>query len=240
MFVTFVLGNVSRVLANGKAVTCTVSGWTVGMSRALSEVTTMCDGGTRYVPGLSSGTLALRGPQDSTGQTLHAEVAAAVGVDNGIILTVCPYGTAAGSSAMTALGDLSEWTIDAAVADAVNYALTTQADEMVDAGFVVHALGPETATGNATSIDRVLPSANGGVAVLHVTAYSGLTNAVIKVQHSTDNSAWADLATFTTTTAIGAQRLFLAAGTTINRYVRATVTVTGTGTVTYLVALEPR
>lgn len=236
----FVLGNVGRVLANGYAVSSTVSGWQASMQRALSEVTTLPDGGTRYVPGLSAGMLTLMGPQDSTGQNLHSQVASAVGVDNSIILSVFPYGTAAGSMAMTCLGDLSEWTIDAATADAVRFQLTTMADEMVDAGFIVHGLSAETATGNSASIDRVLPSSNGGTAVLHVTAYATLTNAVIKIQHSTDNSTWADLVTFVTTTAISAQRLSIAPGTAVNRYVRATVTVTGSGSVTYLVALEPR
>lgn len=237
---TFTLGNTSRVLANAKAVTCTINGWTATMTRALSEVTTMCESGAKFIPGLSMGQLSLKGPQDSTGQSLHGEIAAAVGVDNGIIITICPYGTAAGQSAMTAVGDLSEWTIDAAVADAVATSATLVADEMVDAGFVVHALGAETATGNTASIDRGAATANGGVAVLHATAYSGLTNAAIKVQHSVDNSVWTDLATFTIITAVGAQRLFLAAGTTVNRYVRASLTVSGAGSVTYLVALEPR
>lgn len=238
---TFVLGNVSRVLANSKAVTCTVAGYTVGMTRALSEVTTMCStGGPSFVPGLSSGTLALRGPQDSIGQQLHSEIAAAVGVDNALILTVCPYGTGAGQSAMTAVGDVTDWTIDASVTEAVGYAATLQADEMVDAGFVVHPLVAETATGNTASIDRGAGTANGGVAVLHATAYATLTNAAIKVQHSVDNAVWTDLATFTTITAAGAQRLFLAPGTAVNRYVRASLTVSGAGSVTYLVALEPR
>lgn len=234
----FVLGNQSRVLANGRAVSTTVSGWGVSVQRALSEVTTIVDGGARYTPGLSTGTMNLSGPQDSTGQGLHSQVAAAVGVDNSLILTVCPYGTAQGGMSLTALGDLSEWSVDAPLAETVRYQMTTQADEMVDIGFVVHPLQAETAAGNTAAVDRAAASAGGAAAVIHVTEFSGFTSVTAKIQHSTDNAVWSDLTTFSPTVAIGAQRLMVPG--TINRYVRSVLAVTGTGSATYLVALEPR
>jgi hypothetical protein len=237
---SFTLGNVSRVLANEKSVSSTLAGWTVSHQRAASEVTTLVESGARFVPGLMSGSITLRGPQDSVGQDLHGEIAGAVGVDNGLLITVCPYGTAIGLFAMTAVGDVAEHAIDSAVADAVGFTMTTQADESVDMGFVLHALGAETADGNGTAVDRTAGSANGGVASLHVTAYSGLTSAALKVQHSTDNSVWTDLVAFTTATAVTSERKFIAAGTTVNRYVRAVTDVTGTGSVTFLVAFAPR
>lgn len=238
----FTLGNTSRVLANEQAVSSTLAGWSVSHSRAASEVTTLVDSGNRFVPGPMSGTLTLRGPQDSTGQTLHGEITAAAGVDNSLLVTVCPYGTAIGLFAMTVLGDISEHAVDASVSDAVGFTMSATADESVDMGFIVHALGAETADGNGTAVDRGVGSATmgGAVAVIHATAYSGLTSAAIKIQHSTDNSTWADLVAFTNVTAVSAERKFLAAGTTVNRYVRAVTDVTGTGTVTFLVALAPR
>ncbi len=128
------------------------------------------------------------------------------------------------------------------MADAVGFSMNAMADESVDMGFVVHDLVAETADGNGTAVDRGVGSAttNGGVAVIHTTAFSGLTGNVVKIQHSTDNAVWADLVTFTNQTAIAAERKFLARGTTINRYVRAVTDVTGTGSTTFLVALAPR
>lgn len=237
---TFTLGNVSRVLANEKSVSSTLAGWTVQHQRAMSEVTTLVESGARFVPGLMSGSITLRGPQDSVSQDLHGEIAAAVGVDNALQVTVCPYGTAIGLFAMTAVGDVAEHSIDGAVADAVGFTMTTQADESVDMGFIAHALGAETVDGNGTAVDRTAGSTNGGVAAIHVTAYSGLTSAAIKVQHSTDNSVWTDLVAFTTATAVTSERKLIAAGTTVNRYVRAVTDVTGTGSVTFLVAFAPR
>jgi len=240
--VSFVLGNVGRVFVNSVAVSATISGWTASHQRATSEVTTVVEGGARFVPGLMSGSLVLRGPQDSVGQSLHAQIAAAIGVDNNFLATVCPDGPTLGAFAMTVLGDVNEHTIDASVSDAVGFAMTAQADESVDMGFLAHALGAETVDGNGTAVDRGVGSATGGggVGVLHVTAFSGLTSAALKIQHSTDNSVWADLITFTSVTAVGAERKFLAPGTTINRYVRAVTDVTGTGSVTFLMQLSPR
>lgn len=237
---TFTLGNTSRVLVNEVAVSSTVAGYTVTHQRPVSDVSTLPDEGTKGIPGLLSGSLALRGPQDSVGQSLHAEIAAAVGVDNVFIATVCPYGTAIGQFAMTVLGDITEHGIDASVTDAVGFTMTAVADESVDMGFIAHALAAETADGNGTSVDRGAGTTAGGVAALHITAYAGLTSIGIKLQHSTDNSSWSDLTTFASATAIGAERKFLAAGTTVSRYVRTVTDVTGTGSATFLVAFAPR
>jgi hypothetical protein len=240
---TFRLGNDSRLFVNKVAVSTTVAGYTVSHARQYSEVTTMANpGGTNFVPGLMNGALALRGPQDSVGQALATQIEAAKGVDNSVIATVCPDGTALGAFAMTILGDASDHEIAASVSDAVGYTFQATADESVDMGFLVHGLTAETATVNGTATDRGAATANGGVAVLHLTAYSGLTSVTVKVQDSADNVTFADLAgaTFTTATAIAAERKYLAQGTAIRRYVRAVTTVVGTGSATFLVVLAPR
>ena len=240
---TFVPGTSVAVLANEKSVTATVSGATVQHARSYGEATTFADGGARYVPGLMGGSIKLVGPQDSTGQNLYAEVAAAVGVDNALQIIVCPEGTAIGKPALFTVGDLTDWTIDGNVKDAVAASLMCQADDSVALGFIVHALGAETADANGTSVDRGsagTPTTNGADVAISATAYSGLTSAAIKIQHSADNSAWSDLVAFTTLTAVGSERKVVAAGTTVNRYVRVVTDVTGTGSVTFLVAMAPR
>jgi hypothetical protein len=240
---TFVSGTSVAVLANEKVVTATVSGASVQHSRAYGEATTFADGGARYVPGLMSGSIKLMGPQDSVGQNLYGEVSAAVGVDNGLQIIVCPEGTAIGKPALFAIGDVTDWAVDANVKDAVAASLTCQSDESTALGFIVHALAAETVTGNGTAVDRgtvSTPSTHGADVAISCTAYSGLTSAAIKIQHSTDNSTWADLVSFTTLTAIGNERKVVADGTTVNRYVRVVTTVAGTGSATFLVAMAPR
>lgn len=90
-----------------------------------------------------------------------------------------------------------------------------------------------TANTTGTVVDGGASSANGGAAYLHVTAYSGFTSVACKVQDSADNVTYADLATFTSVTAVGAERV-TAAGT-VDRYLRSVVTVTGAGSITLFI-----
>lgn len=246
-------GYQAMALVNEKVVSTKISGWSASHQRAMSEVTTgglaAATAGASFVPGLMSGSLSLRGPQDSDPTAgLHKEIADALGTDNSFLVTCLPDTDAVGKPAIFTLGDAAEWSIDASVADAVGFTFQATGDESVDMGYVLHALAAETADGNGTSVDRgtslgpgpVASSAFGLVAAIHVTAYAGLTSAAIKIQHSTDNSSWADLVSFTSITAIGSERVKVATGTTINRYLRVVTDVTGTGSVTFLVAAAPR
>lgn len=242
----FIPGYASKVLANESTVCSTVNSWTATHQRAGSEVTAMCqtvgNAASSYVPGLKTGTLSITGPQDSTGQSLHARIASSIGVDNGLIVTLLPEGDAVGKWAIFAACDTTDWTIDAGVAEAVAFNVSATADESIEMGYVLHPVAAETANGNGTAVDRGagVTSVLGLAASLHVTAYTGLTSATVKIQHSPDNSTWTDLTTFNAATAVGAQLVKLAAGTTINRYLRSVLTVVGTGSVTFLATVGPR
>lgn len=244
----FAHGSSTVVLVNEKVVSTEVSGWGMSHSRAVSEVTvvgqTAGAAGARFVPGLMSGTLSLRGPWDTGTTGLQKEITDAVGVDNVFVATCLPDGVAIGKPAFFCVGDPTDHTIDSLVADAVGFTFQAQADDSVDMGYVIHALAAETADGNGTAVDRgatpLTPTTHGAAVAIHVTAYSGLTSAAIKVQHSTDNSTWADLVAFTSVTAIGSERKLVADGTTVNRYLRVVTDVTGTGSVTFLVSVAPR
>jgi hypothetical protein len=243
----FLPGYASKVLANEQVVCATVSGWTVNHQRAVSEVTAMCQGSAltgsaSYVPGLKSGAITLTGPQDSSGQSLHSEIVNSLGVDNDLQLMLLPDGDAVGKFAIFATLDVTDYATDANVTDAVGFSASAAADESVDMGFVLHALGAETADGNGTSVDRGAGSTStlGAVAAVHVTAYTGLTSLALKVQHSTDNSVWADLVAFASITGVGKQIVKVDTGTTVNRYLRVVTDVTGTGSVTFLAAAAPR
>lgn len=89
-----------------------------------------------------------------------------------------------------------------------------------------------SATTNGTSVDNAAASTNGLVAMLHVTATAS-GSWTLKVQHSTNDSTWADLITFSANgSAITSER-----GTssgTVNRYLRFQATRTA-GTSTFWV-----
>jgi len=246
--VSFLPGYGIRVYANEFDVSGNVAGVNAQHQRATSDVTVVTStGGMNFVPGLMAGSMALRGPSDSSSD-LQAEILAAVGVDNNLLITALPDGTAVGKPAMFILADVGEYTMDAAVADALGYVVTATADESVDMGYVLVAPTAITADGNGTAVDRgtslgpgpVANTTGGATASLHVSAYSGFSSVALKIQHSTDNSSWSDLVSFTSVTAVGWQRIQVARGTQINRYVRAVTDVTGTGSITYLMAFAPR
>jgi hypothetical protein len=235
---TFAHSKDSRVFANERHVSAQLTGWSVRHARQYGEATTIVDTGAKFIPGIMSGGLGLSGLFDSA-QFLESEASAAMGaVDNGLLLTVCPYTTALGARAMFCTADPESVAVDAALASTVTLAVETVADTMVDMGVVLHDHAARTTDGDGTSVNRLASSANGAAASLHLTAYSGLTNIIVKIQDSPDNSAWSDLITFSTATGVTSQ--FSTVAGTVDQYVRASWDVTGTGSATFLVALGPR
>lgn len=114
--------------------------------------------------------------------------------------------------------------------------ITVQAEairDALDCGISLHPITAETAfpfTG--TGVDNGAATTNGGVASVHVFAIAGAgPNVVYRVQHSSNGSTWVDLVTFTAITAANqSQRVEVAAGTTVNRHLRITITNGGTTT----------
>ena len=92
--------------------------------------------------------------------------------------------------------------------------------------------------GNLSSVDNSASSANGGAATLHVPTNTVNGTTTIKVQHSANNSSWADLVTFTNVSSTGKTSEIKAVSGTVNRYLRATASESGasTGAITFMIA----
>lgn len=102
----------------------------------------------------------------------------------------------------------------------------------VEEGIVLQHLTAKTADWNtegAESQDNGASSANGGAGYLQIRAYTGFTDIVGKIRHSADDSVYADLLTFATATAVGAQRVTVAG--TVNRHLSFDGNVTGSGSI---------
>lgn len=240
----FTHGKDSRVLFDEIHASTNISDWNVSWKKNLADSTCLSDSGFRGNPGLSEGNISLSGYFDSTVVTSGLadkpwlnSVNTSVGVDNGVNCSVWTNGSTLGQPAYFAPLDLTDWNVDAAVDDNVKVKVEGQCDGGVDMGVIGHALGTETVSTNSTSIDNTASTSNGAAAMLHVTAVSGTTPTMtVKVQHSTDNSSWADLITFTQVTGTtgpasnGPVSEFktVAAGTTVNRYTRVISTIAGT------------
>jgi len=123
-------------------------------------------------------------------------------------------------------------TIDGMITMAASVSFSGQADRCVS----LHALGAETMAGAFASVNNLASSSNGAVANLHVTAFGSGTGTV-KVQHSTDNSTWVDLITFSNFTGTTSETKTVTG--TVYQYVRANLTAAGT-TQTFAVAFGRR
>lgn len=156
-------------------------------------------------------------------------------------VAVCFDGTTLGSTAWMLQGNQSSVTFGDSVGDMAMTSVSIQPDGGVDWGQVIAVEAAVTADGNGTAVDGAAASTNGGVAQIHSTAFTGLTSNAVTIEHSVDGStSWATLATFATVTAVGSERVVVAPGTAVRRYLRVVDDVTGTGSHTRFVTFARR
>ena len=146
------------------------------------------------------------------------------------ILSYAQLGFAIGNPAILLYLNSIRFGVESIVEDLNKLSFNAEAaEDAADFGVSLHAYAAETSSTNSASVDNAAATTNGGVGVIHVAAISGTSTPTLtaKIQHSVDNSVWVDLITFTALTAVGKQRVEVAAGTTINRYLRTISTITG-------------
>ena len=220
-----------------------------GSSQSVDMLETTAFGSTNktYKPSLQDGTLSFEGLWAGDTSGVDEVLAAAIGASTPKIITVGPEGGAIGRRATLAYTNQTSYEVKSGIADLVS--ITAQANvtgtvEGLDRGVLLAASQVISATVNNSSVDNTVSSANGGVAHLHVPVNSRNGAVTVKVQHSANNSTWADLVTFTPTTngAITSERIEVAAGTSVNRYTRAIVSgfAGSTGSVTITVGFARR
>ena len=213
---------------------------TSAMAEAV-ETTTFGSSNKTYAVGMKDGTVTLEGLWAGDVLGVDEVLATSVASSTKKIITVGSEGAAIGRRAKLVNTDETSYEISSAVADMVSISAEAQASGTVgglDGGVLLAAQQSVTATVNNTSVDNSASSLNGGVGHLHVTANTRNGAATIKIQHSANNSTWADLTVFTATTSstTTSERIEVAAGTTVNRYLRAIVSAfagsSGSATIT--------
>jgi hypothetical protein len=188
--------------------------------------------------GVSRGELSQAGFFDDEAAGIHAAL-----VEQGGTSRIVTYGVESntvGKRSISFAGAFSAKYTRIAKLDALHRAnVEYRVSGAVDEGRILHALGARTSDGNsegADSVDNSASSAGGGVAYLHVVAYSGFTDVVFKVRHSADDVTYADLVTFATVTGTTAERATTAV--TVNRHLAVDWNVTGSGSVTFMVGFK--
>jgi hypothetical protein len=231
---SFVPANRSRVLAGSFSYSCYSRGFSLSSSVDMLEVSTLCDDAKAFITGQDTSTASF----DLIFDTAQASQAASWSTAANLPVTYLPGGTTVGDAAFLMDSIRTEYSISSAVASTVDATLSTQTTGDTGYGVCLAPLTAITTDTNGSGVDNGASSANGAVAHLHVTAYSGLTSNAIRIEHSTNNSTWTTLASFTSVTGTTSQRLAITG--TVNRYVRLVDDVTGTGSCTRLVAFARR
>lgn len=225
----FVHGRNGKVLVAQFDLSAYLNNHEVNQEADLPETSCFGDSARRYgVVGLKTGSVSLGGFYDPTVVSGDDVVlSAALGAASTSPVTIGPNGLAVGERVKMLAAREKTYKVNGSVDSPVMVSAEMQCDAGIDNGVSLHALTAETATGNSASVDNAAATANGGVAHLHTTAIGGTPTDDRKVQHSTNDSVWVDLVTFTQVTAVGSQRIEVAAGTTVNRYLRETRTIGG-------------
>jgi hypothetical protein len=231
----FIHGKSTIVLCNEFDLSSFFNEASVSRTVETAETTTFGNSAKTYITGLADGTLSLSGMFDGAASAVDEELTSVLGNNAGMVISVSPVGSLAiGSRVLSLTGKLTSYEISSPVGDVVSASSEFQADEGVGNAVSLHA-GSSTTSGSNASVDNGSSTATGGFATIHVLANTINNNSVFKVQHSADNSTWADLVTFSTvaTTVKTAERVEVASATTVNRYIRSTFTTSGTGSITY-------
>lgn len=240
----FIHGKDAAIVHGATALTSFLNDGSVSQDIETAETTVFgsAGGAKTYIVGLRDATLSASGLFDGAANAVDDVLQASIGSDTLAPVLFAQSGITAGNRCYIMQAKTTSYEVSAPVGDVVSVSYDAQADGGTDDAILLTALAAVTATGNGSSQDNTTSTANGGVAQLHVTANSMNNNTIFKVQHSADNSTWVDLATFTTvaTTVTTSERVTVATGTTVNRYLRANYTASGTGSITFTMAFARR
>jgi hypothetical protein len=193
-----------------------------------AESTTFGSSAKSYIVGLRDGTISLQGLFDGAADAVDEVIRGTLASETDPILTFAPKAAAIGDKCQMAAVKSVNYSISSPVADVVSITADFQCSGGLDHGVILHPLGAETGTVNSASVDNAAASTNGGVGHLHATLVD-VTSATIKIQHSTDNSVWVDLITFTALSGTTETSERTAVTGTVNRYLRFQISAfTGT------------
>jgi len=189
----------------------------------VAESTTFGNSAKTYISGNKDGTMTITGFFDATADaTLQpllggADMIISVGIDGLDATDSCIFGQ----------GNINNYGVSSPVGDIVATSLDIQADSGIYTGKVLENQTVTTTT-TGTARDNALSTANGGAGLLIVSAQSGTSPTLdAKIQHSADNITYVDLVTFTQATTKTSEVKLVDEGTTVNRYLKAVLTVGG-------------
>lgn len=234
----FLHGKSTMVMYGGSNLSAYFNEASQSQSVETAETTAFGDNAKTYITGLKDGTFSLSGMFDGAQDAVDDVLSSVLGSATHQPLTIAPKGTAVGDVSFSGDTIQTSYEVSSPVGDVVSVSMESQVSSGIDRGLLLAAQAAVSATGNQSSIDNSTSSSNGAVGYLHLTANGQDGATTVKIQHSADNSTFADLITFTAVSAGSTAGERIEVTGTVNRYVRAQYTLAGTGSVTITVAFS--
>jgi hypothetical protein len=205
------------------------------------DTTVLCQpaaSGRTFIPDVETGTFTAAGPLDVVGA--NEQVTAFNALKSATAATPFSYfPTGTDTPGWVGLALKTQYDTTSAPGSTVDYSIAAQADGMLDYNAVVLQDGAVTADGSSSNTDNGAATSAGGVAHLHVSAFSGFTTDDIIIEGSANGSTgWSTVVTFTQVTGVGSERVVITGS--VPRYLRVTHNVATTGSITVLVAFSRR
>jgi hypothetical protein len=240
---TFRHGKNTKVYFGTTDITAFFNQGSVANTVDMGDTTTFGSSAKTYVAGHLDSKASLSGLFDGTAAAIDDILNTALGQEDRVF-TYMPEGGVLGRRAYCGHVQSASYEVTSPVSDVVSTSAEFQGDGGIFSGVVlaVDQVVATATTTNGTNVDNGALTSNGGVATLHVTANTRSAVTTVKVQHSVDNSVWVDLVTFTQPgiSTVTSEKVDVAAGTTVNRHLRAQSVTTGTGSITYTIAFARR
>ncbi len=226
------VGKQITILSNGYNLACALQQFEPTGEAEVQDATVLCSSYKEFEQGFKNGTVNATGVWKHDPTTLaeiHNVMSAAFEDAVDIVLTSSLELIAHGGTAMLMDVFSKKYGINQPLGQLITVSLELQSNNAISFGHWLFNALVEAGTANGASVDNGASSSRGGLFHAHLHNDTA-TDVTVRLQHSIDNSVWADLAVIVTEPD-AEERLgrsaTIAKGVTINRYTRVQVTVAG-------------
>lgn len=225
-------GFTARIIVDTFHLSTVLSGFEPATDVAMLDATVLTSDSKQFVPGITGSKLTANGFLDTADSSGHLDFLDGWLTSAPLPLTAGMAGLAEGSPLWLTGATESSFTTTTAAAAIVGFNLEAQTNGRLDIGVSLHDLTAETGDASGGAVNGGAASSAGGIGHLHVVEYDGLDDATVIIEGSANGTTgWATLLTFATVTDVASERQQIAGS--VHQYLRASVDVTGTGSLTY-------
>jgi hypothetical protein len=222
-------GSKAALFIAGSDVSSAFTSATVTRTRDTAETSGLGATAKSYIAGLDDATVSAEGMYEA-GSGLPDEVLSGIlgSASKSAFILAVTGGATVGDAALAGKIDTTSYEVSSPVDGVTAATLEFQTSDGAPSGKILRPKTATTTSGDGTALDNSSSTANGLVAVLQVLAISGTTPSItVGVEHSADNITYVALGTFTAVTSGTSAQVITTTGT-VNRYLRATWSVSGT------------